>query len=158
VNIDLNPEEGDDANPGSETRPWRTLQYAVDQVQPGDIICVHNGTYDEEVRIVGSGTDASPILLQGFSNDSVSIRSIEFAPGASHYRIDGCSITGYEVWGITLYGNNSRIHLSDLDVGGGEVGIRLTVGGNEGPPSTVPCQRSLWRTLSSMTAYIESYM
>jgi len=130
--------KGDDANPGSETQPWRTLQYAVDQVQPGDVISVHNGTYDEEVQIAGSGTAASPITLQRFSNDSVSIRSIEFAPGASYYRIDGCSITGYEVWGITLYGNNSGIHLSGLDIGGGEAGIRLTVGGNEGPPESGP--------------------
>ena len=36
---------GDDAGPGSAAKPWRTLQYAVDSVHPGDTILVKAGTY-----------------------------------------------------------------------------------------------------------------
>jgi len=36
---------GNNANPGSQSLPWLTLQYAVDNVNPGDTILVASGTY-----------------------------------------------------------------------------------------------------------------
>lgn len=55
---------GDDANPGSKTKPFRTIQAAADRLQPGDTAVVHAGTYRETVRIKNSGEKGKPIRLQ----------------------------------------------------------------------------------------------
>jgi hypothetical protein len=42
---------GDDAGPGTESQPMRTLGAAVRESGPGDTIVVHEGTYREELEI-----------------------------------------------------------------------------------------------------------
>ena len=51
----VSPTGRDDAD-GSQASPWRTLQHAADQAQPGDIIFVGPGTYAPEVMVSNSGT------------------------------------------------------------------------------------------------------
>src|SRR5690606_22517983 len=46
---------GNNGNSGSAAAPWLTLQYAVDQIAPGDTILVQSGTY-VGMRIEQSGT------------------------------------------------------------------------------------------------------
>src|SRR5688572_21303174 len=41
----------DSSEGGSESRPWCTINYAVDRTAPGDIVYVKNGTYSEEIYI-----------------------------------------------------------------------------------------------------------
>ncbi|MCH7475265.1 MAG: DUF1565 domain-containing protein [Gemmatimonadetes bacterium] len=53
---------GTDSASGSETAPWRTLQHAVEQVQPGDRILVRSGRYsgariEEEVVVTKDGVE-----------------------------------------------------------------------------------------------------
>jgi hypothetical protein len=50
--------EGEDTNPGSLVRPWRTIQHAVNAVSPGATINVREGIYSESVtlRVSGSST------------------------------------------------------------------------------------------------------
>ena len=36
---------GSDSNPGSEARPFRTIQKAADGVKPGDTVLVDDGVY-----------------------------------------------------------------------------------------------------------------
>jgi hypothetical protein len=36
---------GSDSNPGSEARPFRTIQKAADSVKPGDTVLVDDGVY-----------------------------------------------------------------------------------------------------------------
>lgn len=47
--------EGTDTNPGSESAPWRTIQLAADNAQPGDIVTVRPGVYPERIRTARSG-------------------------------------------------------------------------------------------------------
>ncbi len=49
---------GDDANPGSEAQPWRTIQHAAESVGPGDTVYVREGVYHEAVTILVSGSEA----------------------------------------------------------------------------------------------------
>lgn len=51
---------GDDANPGTEARPWRTLRHAVARLRPGDAAWVHPGTWRERVDIGGVARDGLP--------------------------------------------------------------------------------------------------
>ncbi len=59
---------GLDGNPGTAERPWRTLNYAVNRLRPGEAAYVHAGTYYERVTIgslASDGTATAPIHLMG---------------------------------------------------------------------------------------------
>ena len=56
---------GNDGNTGSVGAPWQTLQYAVDQLQPGDILHVGSGSYNEKITLNVSGTAGNPIRITG---------------------------------------------------------------------------------------------
>jgi len=61
--------DGDDANPGSFDQPWRTIQHAVENVGPGDVIWARGGTYNEGVDIETSGLRGRPITLIGYPGE-----------------------------------------------------------------------------------------
>ena len=46
----------DDAGPGTEERPWRTIQRAAEALRPGDTALIHSGVYREVVRPFLGGT------------------------------------------------------------------------------------------------------
>ena len=45
----------DDRNPGTESRPFKTIQPAVDAARSGDTIYVKEGLYSDRVRLRGFG-------------------------------------------------------------------------------------------------------
>ena len=49
-------EAGSDSGPGTEARPYRTINQAASVAQPGDTVLVHGGTYREWVRPPRGGT------------------------------------------------------------------------------------------------------
>lgn len=58
---------GSDLNDGSEPRPWRTLQHAVDTALPGDTILVAAGTYRESPTVSRGGRRAAPLTIRNAS-------------------------------------------------------------------------------------------
>ncbi len=46
---------GSDRNPGSAESPWRTISHAAAAATAGDTVLVHQGTYQESVRIRATG-------------------------------------------------------------------------------------------------------
>jgi hypothetical protein len=60
---------GNDANPGTEAQPWRTIQRAMNAATPGSTVHIKAGTYTERLTLNVSGTEGSPITFQpyGFS-------------------------------------------------------------------------------------------
>ncbi|HCI44808.1 MAG TPA: hypothetical protein DE315_04680, partial [Candidatus Omnitrophica bacterium] len=56
---------GSDANSGTETLPWKTIQKAADSAKPGDTVYVKAGTYYEKVKINQSGLAGQPIIFEG---------------------------------------------------------------------------------------------
>lgn len=60
---------GDDAQTGSEAKPWRTVQHAVRQLQPGATLYLRGGVYHEHVTITQSGTAAKPITIRSHPNE-----------------------------------------------------------------------------------------
>lgn len=46
---------GNDANAGTSSAPWRTIQHAANSVHAGDTVQVMGGVYNESVTIPGSG-------------------------------------------------------------------------------------------------------
>lgn len=64
-------ETGNNSNPGTEDKPFRTIAYAVDTMVAGDTTFVHGGTYNEgEIRFRRSGTSSSPIRLLNYPDES----------------------------------------------------------------------------------------
>ncbi|MEQ1633624.1 MAG: DUF1565 domain-containing protein, partial [Planctomycetota bacterium] len=57
--------DGDNANPGTQAQPWRTLTYAIGRLAAGDTLVVRGGTYLESaVRIGVTGTANAPITIR----------------------------------------------------------------------------------------------
>lgn len=70
---------GSDSNPGTSDAPWRTLQYAVDTIRPGDTILVRPGTY-AGFRVGKSGTATAPKVIQAENNAKVLVNQ----PGSAN--------------------------------------------------------------------------
>ena len=129
---------GNDAQPGTEGQPWRTLQHAVNAAQPGDTIFLKAGRYLEEVHLTRSGSMKNPLTIAAAPGEAVTVLSLLVEPGVSHLKLKDFTVRGYQNWGIELSGDNHYITLSGLKIQGGEVGLRLTVGHSGGVPEAGP--------------------
>ncbi len=140
---------GDDAAIGTAATPWATLRHAFSSVAPGDVVCVRAGMYgcDGEINLFTSGTPEAPIHIVAVDPEVSVVNAINIRPGVSSLRLSGFGIATSGQWGLALWGDNSDITLSDLEIRGPEVGIRVTVGdpGEDavfGPVADVTIQRS----------------
>lgn len=57
--------DGDDAGSGSADRPFKTVQRALAEAQPGDLIQLKPGLFQELAKTVRSGKADAPIVLDG---------------------------------------------------------------------------------------------
>lgn len=64
---------GNDASEGSKTQPWKTLGYALRQLDPGDTLYLRGGTYYEHPVLSQSGTEDAPITIQSYPGESAVI-------------------------------------------------------------------------------------
>lgn len=72
---------GDDAGPGTIAKPYRTIQHAVDALQPGDTCYLRGGTYRETVTLPRSGTADQPIRISGYPGERVVLDGTDPIPG-----------------------------------------------------------------------------
>jgi alpha-N-arabinofuranosidase len=69
---------GNDANPGTPTAPFRTIQHAANLAQPGDVITVHEGVYRERISPPRGGeSDPKRIVYQAAPGEKVEIKGSE---------------------------------------------------------------------------------
>jgi hypothetical protein len=142
--------DGEDGGAGSESQPWGSFQFAVEQAQAGDTICFREGTYkvEEELRVVKSGTELSPIILIAFPGERPVLDGgnavgnlLSLDQGASHLRISGFTLRNFNIWGMSLEGENRYIQLDHLLIEGGEAGIHFTYGMDDmAPPEGGPVE------------------
>lgn len=115
---------GSDANPGTTDAPWRTLQFAVDKIAPGDTILVRSGTY-AGFRIGSSGTAAAPKTIMADTGATVKINTpsavnmhqsnveVElFGSIVTDWVIDGFEIANGPKYGVDIR-NTKRITIRD---------------------------------------------
>ena len=62
---------GNDANPGTQAKPFATIQAGVNKLQPGDTVLIHGGVYRETVTFPRSGTEATPITVKAHPGEKV---------------------------------------------------------------------------------------
>lgn len=61
--------KGSDRNDGSAVAPWKTLQHGVQQLKPGDTLCLRGGIYFESVSIARLGTADKPITIRAYPGE-----------------------------------------------------------------------------------------
>ena len=72
----------DDANPGTEAAPWRTISRATGRgvLRPGDAVVIHGGTYRETVEPQEGGRAGSRITFRAAPGEFVVISGADLAP------------------------------------------------------------------------------
>ncbi|HYG99954.1 MAG TPA: alkaline phosphatase family protein [Terriglobales bacterium] len=127
----------------SPSTPWRTIQYAVNQAQPGWRINVAPGTYQERVNITKSGTATARIVLKSTTKWGAKVTTTS-SQGYYHIGINAnyVDVVGFDVYGtststagigIDIFGSynrviGNRVHdliTSDCSGRGGLVGITV---------------------------------
>ena len=139
---------GDDSAAGTQSAPWRTLQRAADSTQAGDKIYINEGTYQEKVDLKNSGKDSSPIFFTGADKEKTIISGgFDVKADTDYITIENLTIKDFDIWGITLLGDNNYFNLRNLIVDGGDAGVHFTYGDSgkdpeEGPVSNIVVQDS----------------
>ena len=64
---------GNDANPGSQSQPWLSIQKAANTAIAGDTVLIKAGTYNERVIVQNSGTANDYIVFSNYGNENTNI-------------------------------------------------------------------------------------
>ncbi len=112
--------DGRDSNPGTASRPWRTLQHAANVVGPGATVLIRSGTYAGFV-MKRSGTSSAPITFARYRSERVTVAggsgtaNVIRITGAHDVTIRGLRVTGASASGggagIRVENGSSRIVL-----------------------------------------------
>ena len=120
---------GDDANTGTISQPWRTIQHAADTMVAGDTVLIRSGVYNEQIRTVSDGNAADGYIVFSAYQDETPVidgTGVEtgnngFVIENSYIKILGLEIRNWNDNGITSW-NVGYLEISDCkihDVGGG---------------------------------------
>jgi hypothetical protein len=98
-------ETGSDQNPGTENKPWKTIQKCAKLLTAGETCYVFEGYYPEHVTMQESGVEGSPITFKAVGKVTMN----GFTVHADYITIDGFEITDTEDywetgWGIFYQG------------------------------------------------------
>ena len=120
---------GDDANPGTQAAPWRTIQHAADTARAGSTVSVRGGVYEERVTINVSGNSSDGyVTLRSYPGETPILDGEHFTPNGrsgmlvihnkSYVRIEGFEIRNYRTaehrlspLGISVTGAGTHIEL-----------------------------------------------
>jgi parallel beta-helix repeat protein len=61
---------GNDSNPGTESKPWKTIQKAARTLAPGDTVYIRAGTYQERVTPQNSGSAGAVITYAAYPGEA----------------------------------------------------------------------------------------
>lgn len=67
--------DGNDANPGTMERPWKSITAAAAKLKPGDTLFIRGGTCYEVATVSASGTASAPIVIQSYPGERAVIDS-----------------------------------------------------------------------------------
>jgi len=74
--------DGNDSNPGSKFLPFRNIQIAIDNMNPGDTILVEPGLYNESIVIKGiKSDDSAPIYIRALGKVTLNKKDIKLNEG-----------------------------------------------------------------------------
>jgi len=113
---------GNDANTGSFSNPWKSIQHGLDMAQAGDTVFIRGGEYNEQLFSQRDGTANARIVLCGFQNEQVIIDGT--GTGAnnglqithSYISLINIEVRDWADTGIWIYGNIGFISVLNCKV------------------------------------------
>jgi hypothetical protein len=84
---------GSDTAAGSVSAPWRTVQKALDTLQPGDTAYLRGGTYSTWVTMSRSGTASAPITVRSYPGERATLTG-RFKITGSWFRLTDLTFDG----------------------------------------------------------------
>ena len=69
----VDAKKGDDANDGSQAKPWKSIQHGVHRLKPGNTLFLRGGVYYEKIRLTKSGTAEAPIVIASYPGEMATI-------------------------------------------------------------------------------------
>jgi hypothetical protein len=104
---------GSDANAGTLSAPWRTIQHAANTAVAGDTVEIEAGVYSEIVILPNSGTaTAGYITFENYPGQTATIDGTGLTPSGSPYGYTG----GSNLEGLINLGTNSYIVIQGLEI------------------------------------------
>lgn len=77
--------QGSDAGNGSPASPFRTAATLVGSLAPGQVGCLHAGTYAGGLRVSHGGSAGAPIVLRSYPGERALITGRVYIPQGSNY-------------------------------------------------------------------------
>jgi parallel beta-helix repeat protein len=125
---------GSDSGDGSQSAPWRTIQYAANHIAAGAMVHVAPGTYPEAVDINISGTTSQhPIWFLSDTQWAAKVTGTASSNYTFYVESDHVYIEGFDISNV-----NTSAHEGILDIGsyfyavGNKVHDIAHVGGSDG--------------------------
>ncbi len=100
----VSPNGSDEEGTGTETKPYKTITYAISKAREGDALFIKNGLYEENLII------DKPLIIQGESKEGVIIKSNPSPPQDIHSVVRIAS-SDVSIEDITIDGNNTPIEI-----------------------------------------------
>ncbi len=116
---------GNDANPGTITAPWRTIQHAADTLRPGNTVLIRGGVYSEHVDVTRSGLSTGYITYQAYPGERPILdgQGVGWDYGfdlgqsaASYIRLRGLTIRNFAAYGFNSWTQSDYLELSNLEM------------------------------------------
>jgi hypothetical protein len=127
---------GNDSNPGTIDKPWRTIQKGANTAVAGDVVNIKPGTYNERIKPANSGSVDKPIVFQKYGSDEVVLSSSDWSivniDNKNWIVIDGFTIKGKgsQTVGVSVYNGNHNI-IRNNNVGNVRLGIGVHAGNSD---------------------------
>ena len=117
----VSPKGHDDTGAGTNERPWRTIQRALDDAEAGDSVLVHAGLYAERVEFNNSGSAAKGyITLQGEEGAIISGKGVK-----GHQLIRAEDRSYLRIQNLDLVDNQNKEESAAIMVEGGGSHIEI---------------------------------
>jgi parallel beta-helix repeat protein len=123
---------GDDANPGTESRPLSTINKGVSVLQPGDTLYIREGTYAviDTTMPIPSGTSwSNPVTISGYSGETVTLQggvTLNTGSTISYVIFDNLVLVN----GLYVGCGSHHIRLSNSEVKNGGNGVQFCENAN----------------------------
>jgi parallel beta-helix repeat protein len=123
---------GQDTNPGTLARPFRTAQHLVERLAPGETGCLRSGAYEGSLRIVRGGVPGKPITVRSMPGGRATVRGLVWVAGTaddvvvSNLTLDGSTTDGAPSPQV----NGDRVTFRANDVSNANTAICFVLGGD----------------------------